>query len=67
MEISEMNELPAFAVRWWFRNDHEWLKTFDSSSERDHFINRVGLVTHPDIVRVTIYEGEWSKDLKRVG
>jgi len=62
-----MTELPSFAVRWWFRNDHEWLQTFNSNGERDHWINRVGLVTHPDIVRVTIYEGEWEKDLKRVG
>lgn len=64
-----MNDyIPVAAVRWWFRNDHEWIQTFDSAAERDHWINRVGLVTHPDIVRVTIYEGEdWERDLKRVG
>lgn len=61
-----MTELPSFAVRWWFRNDHEWLQTFNTNDERDHWINRVGLVAHPDIVRVTIYDGEQEMDLKRV-
>ena len=60
--------IPVAAVRWWFRNDHEWIQTFDSAPERDHWINRVGLVSHPDIVRVTIYEGShFERDLKRVG
>lgn len=61
-----MNELPSSSVRWWFRNDHEWWQSFDSNGERDYWIYRVGLITHPDIVRVTIYEGDWEKDLKRV-
>jgi hypothetical protein len=56
--------IPVAAVRWWFRNDHEWIQTFDSAPERDYWINRVGLVTHPDIVRVTIYEGDWEMNLK---
>jgi hypothetical protein len=52
------------AVRWVFRNDHEWTQTFDSVPARDCWINRVGLVSHPDIVRVTIYEGDWEMNLK---
>jgi hypothetical protein len=57
--------IPVAAVRWWFHNDHEWIQTFDSAAERDYWINRVGLVTHPDIVRVTIYEGaDWEMNLK---
>ena len=55
-----------FRVIWVFRNDHEWSKDFDSVSERDHFINTVGLVSHPDIVRVTVQIGEEQRDLKRV-
>ena len=55
-----------FRVIWVFRNDHEWSKDFDSVAERDDFINRVGLVTHPDIVRVTVQIGEEQRDLKRV-
>lgn len=54
-------------VIWVFRNDHIWEQWFDTAAERDHWINRVGLITHPDIVRVTIKEGDFERDLKRVG
>ena len=57
----------VFKVFWVFRNDHEWTQTFASRDERDHWINSVGLVSNPDIVRVTVYEGEQERDLKRVG
>ena len=56
-----------FRVIWVFRNDHQWDKDFDSVAERDHFINTVGLISHPDIVRVTVQIGEEQRDLKRVG
>jgi hypothetical protein len=58
---------PTAAVRWWFRNGHEWYQAFDSQAERNHWINRVGLVSHPDIVRVTVYDGDFNRDLKRLG
>lgn len=56
-----------FKVFWVFRNNHGWTQTFASRDERNHWINSVGLVSHPDIVRVTVYEGEQERDLKRVG
>ena len=43
-----------FVVRWKFKNDHIWEKSFDSPELRDSFINSVGLVSHPDIVRITL-------------
>ena len=43
-----------FIVRWKFKNDHMWEKSFDSPELRDYFINSVGLVSHPDIVRITL-------------
>lgn len=51
-------------VEWQFRN--QWIKSFESTTERDLWINSVGLVTHPDIHRVTIREGDTERDLKRV-
>ena len=51
-------------VTWRFRNDHEWHRVFDTVPERDLFINTVGLVTHPDIVRVVIQEGDFTMTLK---
>jgi hypothetical protein len=56
-----------YSVTWIFRNQHEWSNTFTTPDERIHFINCVGLVTHPDIVRIYITDpegGDW--DLKRV-
>jgi len=55
-----------FRVIWVFRNDHEWSNDFVSVAERDDFINRCGLLSHPDIVRVTVQIGEEQRDLKRV-
>jgi hypothetical protein len=43
-----------FTVRWKFKNDYMWEKSFDSPELRDYFINSVGLVSHPDIVRITL-------------
>jgi hypothetical protein len=43
-----------FTVRWKFKNDHMWEKSFDTPELRDSFINSVGLVSHPDIVRITL-------------
>lgn len=51
-------------VHWEFRNGHKWSKSFDSTAERDHWVNIVGLVTHPDIVRVEIREGDFEFVLK---
>jgi hypothetical protein len=31
-----------------------WEKSFDTPELRDSFINSVGLVSHPDIVRITL-------------
>lgn len=65
MGLSSSERLrPDIAVFWVFRNDHGWTQGFDSVPARDHWINSVGLVTHPDIVRVTIYEGDWEMNLK---
>jgi hypothetical protein len=56
-----------FKVTWIFRNQHEWHKTFATADERIHFINRCGLVSHPDIDRVYIQFDDGPKiDLKRV-
>ena len=56
-----------YRVTWIFRNEHQWSNTFTTPDERIHFINRCGLVSHPDIIRVYITDpegGDW--DLKRV-
>ena len=55
-----------FQLTWVFSNDHEWYKRFDSVAERDYFIQTTGLLSHPDIVRVTVRIGECSADLKNV-
>jgi len=55
-----------FKVIWVFKNDHEWHKTFDTQDECYDFINRVGLVSHPDIIRVTVSNSDSERDLKRV-
>jgi hypothetical protein len=47
-----------FTVRWKFKNDHIWEKSFDTPELRDSFINSVGLLSHPDIVRVTLVSNE---------
>jgi hypothetical protein len=53
-----------FKVRWKFKNDSMWEKSFDSPELRDSFINSVGLVSHPDIVRVTLlYPDSSIKDI----
>jgi hypothetical protein len=53
-----------FGVRWKFKNDHMWEKSFDSPELRDSFINSVGLVSHPDIVRITLlYPDSSIKDV----
>lgn len=56
-----------YSVTWIFRNGHQWSNTFFTKNERMAFINRCGLVSHPDIDRVytTDKEGE-QIDLKRV-
>jgi len=56
-----------YRVTWIFRNGHEWHKTFATADERADFINRVGLVSHPDIDRVYTADPDGvEKDLKRV-
>lgn len=55
-----------FQLTWVFSNDHEWYKRFDRVAERDYFIQTTGLLSHPDIVRVTVRIGECSADLKNV-
>ena len=53
-----------FVVRWKFKNDHIWEKSFDSPELRDSFINSVGLVSHPDIVKITLlYPDSSIKDV----
>jgi len=44
----------TFSVRWKFKNDHIWEKAFDTVELRDYFINSAGLLSHPDIVEVTL-------------
>ena len=58
---------PTFKVIWIFRNDHVWHKNFFTQNECYDFVNTTGLVSHPDIVRVTIIDGDNERDLKRVG
>lgn len=55
-----------FQLSWVFRNDHEWQKNFGSLVEREYFMNTTGLLSHPDIVRVTVRIGQCSADLKNV-
>ena len=53
-------------VIWEFRNGHEWSKCFETTAERDHFIYTTGLVSNPDIVRVTTRGGGLERDIKGV-
>ena len=56
-----------YRVTWIFRNQHEWHNTFATVDERADFINRCGLVSHPDIDRVYITDPDGVDiDLKRV-
>ena len=56
-----------YQVTWIFRNGHEWSNTFATPDERIGFINRCGLVSHPDIHRIyTTDPNGVEKDLKRV-
>jgi hypothetical protein len=56
-----------YQVTWIFRNGHEWSNTFSTEDQRSDFINRVGLVSHPDIDRVYIQLDNGPEiDLKRV-
>jgi hypothetical protein len=56
-----------YRVTWIFRNGHEWNSTFATADERIDHINRVGLVSHPDIDRVyTTDPNGVETDLKRV-
>jgi hypothetical protein len=56
-----------FKVTWIFRNGHQWSQFFTTADERTNFVNRVGLVTHPDIDRVYITDPDGVDiDLKRV-
>jgi hypothetical protein len=55
-----------FQLIWVFSNDHEWHRCFDSLHERELFIMTTGLLTHPDIVRVTVQIGQCSSHLKNV-
>ena len=56
-----------YRVTWIFRNQHEWSNTFATTDERQGFVNRVGLVSHPDIDRVYTTDPEGVEtDLKRV-
>jgi hypothetical protein len=55
-----------FQLTWVFSNDHEWHKYFDSLAEREQFIMTTGILSHPDIVRVTVQIGQCSSDLKNV-
>ena len=56
-----------YRVTWIFRNGHEWHKTFAAPDARTDFINRCGLVSHPDIDRVYITDPDGVDiDLKRV-
>ena len=55
-----------FQLSWVVSNDHEWHRCFDSLRERELFINTTGMLTHPDIVRVTVQIGQCSSHLKNV-
>lgn len=46
-----------FSLEWHFRNDHVWTHSFESTKERDDYINRCALVSHPDIVYIAKRDG----------
>lgn len=56
-------------VYWTFRNDHTWSKGFDDDDLMTLFVNSCGLVTHPDIYKITVSRGvgkeEVLKDVRR--
>jgi hypothetical protein len=56
-----------YVLRWIFRNGHEWTQTFPSELERAHWLARVGLLNHTDIVQVTEINPDGERDLKPVG
>lgn len=41
-------------VTWTFRNDHVWSQSFDTEDAVLDFVNRVGLVSHPDIKTIVV-------------
>jgi len=43
-----------YALRWVFKNDHEWLKTFDTEAEAQEHALMCGLYNHPDVIQVEI-------------
>lgn len=40
---------------WVFKNGHEWNKTFHHHDEVNTYINTCGLISHPDIVSVYLW------------
>jgi len=66
-KANKEQDMNTYSVTWIFRNGHEWSNTFATADERQGFVNRVGLVSHPDIDRVYTTDPEGSQiDLKRV-
>jgi len=60
-------DMNTYSVTWIFRNGHQWSNTFATADERQGFVNRCGLVSHPDIDRVYTTDPEGLPiDLKRV-
>lgn len=41
-------------VSWTFRNDHTWTQSFEDEDKATDFVNRVGLVSHPDIESILV-------------
>ncbi len=51
-------KLEPVTLYWTFKNDHTWSKSFDNEDLMTLFANTTGLVTHPDIVRITAKFGD---------
>lgn len=48
-----MHNTYTHSVEWKFRNDHQWIKYFESEDDMHVFILTCGLESHPDIIEVT--------------
>ena len=48
-----MHNTYTHSVEWKFKNDHQWIKYFESEDDMNLFILTCGLESHPDIIEVT--------------
>lgn len=55
-----------FMLYWVFKNDHVYNKAFDNEYAALEFMNRCGLVSHPDILVVSLFNAGKTKVFKGV-